>query len=112
MKKTLLFLTLLLFLLPVFAFGDDTAATLFDSIPQLTTDELLQLRSLIDEELEQRNVTISVSPTYIVNVNSRKFHFPSCGSAKGIKEKNRMEFYGERDELIAKGYAPCKNCNP
>jgi hypothetical protein len=33
-------------------------------------------------------------------------------ASKGIKEKNRMEFYGEREELITKGYAPCKNCNP
>lgn len=112
MKKSLLFLALLLFLLPVIAFADDVVSSLFDSIQQLTTDELLQLHSLISEELEQRNVTTDTSPVYILNVNTRKFHFPSCKSVKDMKEKNRIDFFGSREELITKEYAPCKNCNP
>lgn len=112
MKKALFSLALLLLLLHAFAFAGDAADALCDSIPEFSTDVLLQLRSLIDEELEQRNVSISNSPVYILNVNTRKFHLPSCGSALEIKEKNKMEFYGERDELIAREYAPCKNCKP
>lgn len=50
--------------------------------------------------------------TYILNTNSKKFHEPSCGSAKTIKEKNKDTFTGTRDEIIAKGYSPCKNCEP
>ena len=110
MKRIILFFIVSIFM--VSAFASSNMQTLFDSIQQLSTDDLLQLRTMIDEELEQRNVTSSTSPTYILNVNSRKFHFPSCGSAKEIKEKNKLEFYGERDELIAREYAPCKNCNP
>lgn len=50
--------------------------------------------------------------TYVVNKNTGKFHYPSCSSVSKIKAKNRMDTDQTRDELIAQGYAPCKNCNP
>ncbi len=49
---------------------------------------------------------------YIVNTNTGKFHYPSCGSVKKMKESNKMYYTGTRDELIAKGYDPCGNCHP
>lgn len=50
--------------------------------------------------------------TYVVNKNTGKFHYPSCSSVSKIKAKNRMDSDKTRDELIAEGYVPCKNCNP
>ena len=50
--------------------------------------------------------------TYVVNKNTGKFHYPSCSSVPKIKSKNRMDSNQTRDELIAQGYVPCKNCNP
>lgn len=50
--------------------------------------------------------------TYVVNKNTGKFHYPSCSSVSKIKAKNRMDTDQTRDELIAQGYVPCKNCNP
>ena len=50
--------------------------------------------------------------TYVVNKNTGKFHYPSCSSVPKIKAKNRMDTNQTRDELIAQGYVPCKNCNP
>ena len=35
----------------------------------------------------------------------------ACRRAK-IKEKNRMDFHGTRQELIDMGYSPCGNCHP
>lgn len=52
------------------------------------------------------------STTYILNTNTMKFHVPYCKSVKQIKDKNRQEYTGTRDEIISQGYAPCKNCNP
>lgn len=52
------------------------------------------------------------SGTYILNKSTKKFHYPSCRSAKQIKDENRAEFSGDRNELIADNYSPCKNCNP
>lgn len=50
--------------------------------------------------------------TYVINTDSRKFHYPSCSSAKKISDENRSEYTGTRDELIAQGYDPCERCNP
>ncbi len=50
--------------------------------------------------------------SYVLNTNTKKFHLPTCSSAKKIKAKNREDFTGTRDEVIARGYEPCKVCNP
>ena len=50
--------------------------------------------------------------TYILNTNSKKFHKPGCSAVSQMKESNKAEFTGTRDEVIAKGYDPCKKCNP
>ena len=60
----------------------------------------------------QENATSSEGTDYIVNTNTRKFHYPSCGSVKKMKESNKMYYTGTRDELISKGYDPCGNCHP
>ncbi len=50
--------------------------------------------------------------TYVLNTNTKKFHYPSCSSAKKISDKNRDEFTGSRDELLSRGYEPCGVCHP
>ena len=50
--------------------------------------------------------------SYVLNKNTKKFHYPSCASAKNIKENNREEFTGTRKEIINRGYSPCGNCKP
>lgn len=50
--------------------------------------------------------------TYVLNTNTKKFHLPGCASVKKIKEKNYKAFTGTREEAIAQGYDPCKNCKP
>ncbi len=61
----------------------------------------------------EKEIPVNVSgATYIVNINTDKFHYPSCHSVDQMKEKNKMVYRGSRDELVAQGYSPCKNCNP
>ena len=50
--------------------------------------------------------------TYILNTNTKKFHYPSCKSVSDMKEKNRKSFSRTREEAISRGYVPCKRCNP
>lgn len=50
--------------------------------------------------------------TYVINTDSRKFHYPSCSRAKEISDANRSEYTGTRDDLIAQGYDPCGTCKP
>ena len=49
---------------------------------------------------------------YILNTNTKKFHYPTCSSVNDMKEKNKQEFFGTRDEAIAQGYSPCGRCKP
>ncbi len=50
--------------------------------------------------------------TYILNTNTKKFHYPSCRSVKTMADKNKSEFTGTRDQAISQGYSPCGNCDP
>lgn len=50
--------------------------------------------------------------TYILNINSKKFHKEDCSSGKRIGEKNKSVYTGQRDELISQGYTPAECCNP
>lgn len=59
-----------------------------------------------------RDYVGSSGSTFVTNTGTRKFHRPSCRYAKQIQGDNRQEFTGAREELIKKGYAPCKVCNP
>lgn len=54
----------------------------------------------------------SGNATYILNTNTKKFHYPSCSSVSQMKDKNKREFTGSRDEAIAQGYSPCGRCHP
>ena len=50
--------------------------------------------------------------TYIINMNTGRFHLPGCQSVQDMKDKNRKEFFGTREELMEAGYKPCGRCNP
>ena len=50
--------------------------------------------------------------TYVLNTNTKKFHYPDCASVDEIKPKNRLDVSLDREEVIAQGYVPCKRCNP
>lgn len=52
------------------------------------------------------------SNTYIINTSTGKFHTPSCHYATSMKEENRQEFTGDRQELIDGGCSPCSSCKP
>lgn len=56
--------------------------------------------------------TVSEETTYILNTNTKKFHYPSCSSVKQMAEKNKKEYIGTREEVINQGYDPCKRCKP
>lgn len=64
------------------------------------------------EAEETESDTDEKTAIYIANKNTKKFHRENCSSVDDIAEKNRLEFEGERDQLIEMGYSPCKRCNP
>ena len=54
----------------------------------------------------------SAGTDYVLNTNTKKFHYPSCRSVKQMSEKNKAFYNGTRDEVIAMGYSSCGNCHP
>lgn len=56
--------------------------------------------------------TTPIETTYILNTNTKKFHFPTCSSASDIKPQNKEISGDNREDIIAHGYQPCKRCNP
>lgn len=76
----------------------------------------------IDEQKEDSSGTVSHSNdntefvnkthTYIVNENTKKFHNSYCRDIKMMSPYNKRTYNCTRDELISKGYSPCKHCCP
>ncbi len=64
------------------------------------------------ESVKETSEPVSTGTEYILNTNTKKFHYPSCSSVKQMKASNKKEYTGSRDDLIAQGYDPCKKCNP
>lgn len=53
----------------------------------------------------------SSSGTYIGNSNTGKFHTAYCSYVNRMKSSNKV-YFSSRDDAIARGYVPCKVCNP
>lgn len=88
---------------------ETTAETAAESVETVsTTAELPEIEPLPESAAD----TDTESGYYILNTNTKKFHFPSCASVETIKPKNKSEYTGARENLIAQGYSPCKRCNP
>ena len=49
---------------------------------------------------------------YVLNTSSHKFHLPDCPAVDTMSEKNKEEYFGTREVLIAQGYESCGSCNP
>lgn len=49
---------------------------------------------------------------YVLNTSSKKFHEADCGSVSKISENNKAYSTDSAEELVAKGYEPCGNCEP
>ena len=67
-----------------------------------------------DEDNKEENNTPgdNVTVTFILNINSKKFHLPGKSCADSISEKNRENSSLSREELIEQGYSPCGICKP
>ena len=114
MRKLALLLTLLTLILCGCQADDPTDGieffTLNDDVwaPVTSTSvtEPPETESVTDTPAEE------ISCTYVLNRSSKKFHDPACSSVAKIKDSNRENFTGERQELLTRGYEPCKVCNP
>ena len=54
----------------------------------------------------------STEASYILNTNTKKFHYPNCSSVDQMSDKNKKEVTSSREEIIQQGYSPCGRCKP
>lgn len=64
------------------------------------------------EETPEEESTTGIEQHYILNTNSKKFHYPDCSSVDDMNAKNKQDYVGTREDLINQGYDPCGRCNP
>ena len=65
----------------------------------------------------ERNTTVRPNPTatsaqaitYIGNINTKKFHLPTCS---GLPQEKNRTFFDSREEALDAGYSPCGTCKP
>lgn len=68
--------------------------------------------------IQNQEVTTESSGTqteaadYVLNTNTKRFHYPDCKSVTDMKEKNKQYYHGTREDLINQGYKACGNCRP
>lgn len=54
----------------------------------------------------------AIERSYVLNTNTKRFHYPDCSSVDDMKAKNRSNVTDTREHLIELGYKPCARCNP
>ena len=91
--------------------GDVGSQTTAENIGAQTS-EAVSGQGVPNRDVQADHPDTETEATYILNKNTGKFHYPWCASVKTMKEKNAEYFSGTRDEAIARGYDPCKRCNP
>lgn len=73
-------------------------------------EEISELNDTNNEDLKE--VQIDTTDNYVLNKNTKVFHYPYCSSVSQMKDSNKKEMKATRDEMINKGYKPCGRCNP
>ncbi len=76
---------------------------------KLSTSEKFTSDQITEEQTTEKE---PVGTSYVLNTNTGKFHRPNCSTLGTMKDSNREDYYGTRDEVIGMGYSPCGRCNP
>ena len=64
------------------------------------------------EVTTESSLTQTEAADYVLNTNTKRFHYPDCKSVTDMKEKNKQYYHGSREDLINQGYTACGNCRP
>ena len=65
-----------------------------------------------DAPSEQPEEVAPEDATYILNLETEKFHRPDCSSAPKVDSDSYFATDMTREDVIAFGFSPCKTCKP
>lgn len=96
--------------------SEENAALQKESEAEYHSESVIPVPVVIPEiSTEYEEIQVSPVPSeadYVLNTNTRKFHYPSCNSVDEMKQKNKAYHTGTREEVIAMGYKSCGRCHP
>lgn len=77
-------------------------------------EEVTDTTDTAEVQVEEEAVGAAIQNTqdYILNTNTKKFHYPYCSSVNQMSEKNKQLINDTSENIQAMGYEPCKKCNP
>ena len=80
---------------------------------EVSTDEVQTELPPAVTTVEPSSVTenTTAEKKFVGSVKSNKYHLPSCEWAQKISPSNEI-WFSSAEEAKAKGYVPCKVCNP
>lgn len=86
-----------------------TEAPIHTETPSTPSPTPSSTPSPVPQDTEETEAQVE---NYVLNNSSMKFHQVTCDSVEKIKESNKQEYTGTREELIQRGYEPCGICHP
>lgn len=84
----------------------------YNNQPGVTIDYITGESALYADQDDAPTAPPTTKTEYILNTNSKKFHFASCGQGINTKEENKELYTGSREDLIAIGFTPAGCCDP
>ncbi len=94
---------------PVIEAEEPAKEEIVEPAPPVEPEEPIQPEEIVEPEPAAPAPEIH---DYVLNTNTKKFHKLTCSSVGKIKEKNKADFTGTRDEVMGRGFDPCGNCKP
>ncbi|MCD7785344.1 MAG: hypothetical protein LUH18_07205 [Oscillospiraceae bacterium] len=93
-----------------------TLSTMTQSAEAVTTSEPdttdIAITTSPEIASDDSSTTDATESVYVLNTSTKKFHRPDCRHVGSIKDENKEEYNGNREDLIEQGYSPCGTCNP
>lgn len=59
---------------------------------------------------ERIKVTVTEPADFILNISTKKIHYPTCHTIKNMNPENRKAVYGSADSYLDDGYTHCNTC--
>lgn len=80
--------------------------------PKVESEPVVVPEEPVQSQPEEPVAEQPAAQSYILNTNTKKFHYPSCSSVKTIKPENYGTFEGAREDIVGQGYEACGRCHP
>lgn len=64
------------------------------------------------EETPKVAKAVPTGIAYVLNKNTKRFHYTDCSSVQQMKEKNKEYSTQSAEEIKNMGYKPSGNCKP